>query len=298
MEPALEVRQLTKTYGRRAAVDRLDLHVEIGDVYGFLGPNGAGKTTAIRCVLGLIPFDTGTVRLFGHEGMQGRVGVGAVVETPAFHDWMTGVANLKEAGWYIGLSGKALDVEIDRVLDRVALRERGRDRAGTYSLGMRQRLGIARALLGKPRMLFLDEPTNGLDPAGMREMRELIRSLAMHDQITVFMSSHLLAEIQAVCNRVGILQTGTLRAEGVVSELLAQAGDPIYVVACDDPAFDAKLAASERCTVLGSATVGLRVQSSMTPAELNRWCFEQGLVLSALARESRSLEEVFMEAVG
>lgn len=296
MEAALKVTGLTKRYGARTAVDTLDLQVEVGDVYGFLGPNGAGKTTAMRCILGLIPSDSGEVRLFGKQGTEGRHGVGAVVETPAFHDWMSGVANLRHAGWYCGLSGSALQKEIDRVLDRVGLAERGKDRAGTYSLGMRQRLGIARALLGQPRMLFLDEPTNGLDPAGMREVRELVRSLALHDQITVFMSSHLLAEVQAVCNRVGILQLGTLRAEGLVSELLAQVGDPIYVVDAEVDDLTTKLSGAE-VTVLGPIEGGFRVQTALPPGELNRWCFENGIVLTRLTRESRSLEEVFMEAV-
>lgn len=296
MEPALEVTGLTKRYGARTAVDALDLKVEVGDIYGFLGPNGAGKTTAMRCILGLIGHDSGQVKLFGKEGLAGREGIGAVVETPAFHDWMSGVANLKHAGWYSGLSGSALQTEIDRVLDRVGLAERGKDRAGTYSLGMRQRLGIARALLGKPRMLFLDEPTNGLDPAGMREVRELVRSLALHDQITVFMSSHLLAEVQAVCNRVGILQLGTLRAEGLVEQLLAQTGDPIYVIDADHDDLTGKLSEGA-ITVLGPTEHGMRVQTALTAGELNRWCFENGVVLTRLTRESRSLEEVFMEAV-
>ena len=296
---ALEVRQLTRTYGRRRAVDQLDLTVNVGDVYGFLGPNGAGKTTAMRCILGLIPADTGDITMFGvKDPVARRVGVGAVVETPSFHDWMSGADNLRQAGWYTGLSGKSLQDEIDRVLDRVGLKERGSDRAGGYSLGMRQRLGIARALLGKPRMLFLDEPTNGLDPAGMREVRELVRSLALHDQITVFVSSHLLAEVQAICNRVAILQHGQLRAEGAVAELLAASGEPIYALAAEDlEALRTVLDGVEDIAILGAEDGVLKVQTARKPAALNAWLHGEGIALSGLATEQRNLEDVFMEAV-
>jgi ABC-2 type transport system ATP-binding protein len=296
---ALEVRGLTRTYGSRKAVDALDLTVHTGDVYGFLGPNGAGKTTAMRCILGLIPADTGDIALFGErDPVARRQGVGAVVETPAFHNWMSGADNLRQAGWYAGLSGKTLQDEIDRTLDRVGLAERGKDRAGGYSLGMRQRLGIARALLGKPRMLFLDEPTNGLDPAGMREVRELVRSLALHDQITVFVSSHLLAEVQAICNRVAILQHGQLRAEGAVTELLAASGEPIYALRADDlDALRAVVEGADDIAVVAAEDDVLKVQTARGPAALNAWLHGEGIALSGLSTEQRNLEDVFMEAV-
>jgi len=296
---ALEVRQLTRSYGARRAVDALDLTVQPGDVYGFLGPNGAGKTTAMRCILGLIPYDSGTIRMFGVEDpVQRRVGVGAVVETPAFHEWMSGYANLQQAAWYVGLSGRSATDEIARVLDRVGLADRGGDRTRGYSLGMRQRLGVARALLGKPRMLFLDEPTNGLDPAGMREVRDLVRSLALHDGITVFISSHLLSEVQAICNRVAIIQTGQLRAEGQVSELLTASGDPIYQLRADDlEALRTALQTHESATILSGLGEVLRVQTSHNPAALNAWLHGQGVSLSGLSEEHRSLEDVFIEAV-
>lgn len=298
---ALEVRGLTRRFGNRAAIDALDLSVCVGDVYGFLGPNGAGKTTAMRCMLGLLPPDAGEVRLFGaSDPVAGRRHVGAVIEVPAFHGWMSGRDNLRQTAWYAGLSGRDADAEIDRVLERVGLKERARDRAHGYSLGMKQRLGIARALLGRPKLMFLDEPTNGLDPAGMREMRELVRSLALHDQITVFVSSHLLAEVQAMCNRVGIVSLGRLRAEGRVDELLARAGDPILRLRADDAsALEAALASAEHVQLLPAADDGaLRVRTTTAPAELNAWLHHRGVSLSALAVEQRNLEDVFMEAVG
>ncbi|MCB9673724.1 MAG: ABC transporter ATP-binding protein [Alphaproteobacteria bacterium] len=296
---ALEVRGLTRSYGARKAVDALDLTVQAGDVYGFLGPNGAGKTTAMRCILGLIPYDAGEIAMFGEsDPVERRRGVGAVVETPAFHGWMSGLDNLKQAAWYAGLSGKTADTEIARVLDRVGLSDRRDDRTRGYSLGMKQRLGVARALLGKPRMLFLDEPTNGLDPAGMKEVRDLVRSLAIHDRITVFVSSHLLAEVQAICNRVAILQHGKLRAEGAVDALLAAGGDPIYALRAEDPeALRAALALADDIRVLTDEDAAIRVQTARKPAALNAWLHDQGVSLAGLATETRSLEDVFMEAV-
>ncbi|MEQ1507561.1 MAG: ABC transporter ATP-binding protein [Myxococcota bacterium] len=296
---ALEVRGLTRRFGSRSAVDSLDLTVHEGDVYGFLGPNGAGKTTAIRCVLGLIRHDAGTVTIFGETGLSARRHVGAIVETPAFHDWMSGRDNLASAATYAGLGATAA-AEIDRVLDRVGLTERARDAAGKYSLGMRQRLAIARALLGRPRLLLLDEPTNGLDPAGMREVRDLVRSLALHDKITVFLSSHLLTEIQAICNRVAIVDGGRLKAEGNVAELLAADGSPTIVVEVSSPAPDRlreAVGAMTDVAVEGPGTHGrirLRLRG-IGPEVVNRRLVGAGVDVDALVPERRNLEDVFLE---
>jgi ABC-2 type transport system ATP-binding protein len=299
-EVALEVRNLTRTYGTRAAVRALDLTVYAGDVYGFLGPNGAGKTTAIRCILGLIRRTAGEVAIFGvRDPVAARRSVGAIVETPAFHDWMSGRDNLRVACAYAGIQSGATEPEIDRVLERVGLAERARDRAGTYSLGMRQRLGIARALLGKPRLLILDEPTNGLDPRGMREVRDLVRSLALHDQITIVVSSHLLAEVQAICNRVAILQEGGLKAEGKVEDLLAarQPRRLVEIGSADVAALTAALEPLAGVTVVGPGEGGrLRVAlDELGPAELLRALVQQGVPVEAFVPENRSLEDVFLE---
>ena len=299
--PALQVEGLTRTYGSRAAIQDLNLTVHEGDVYGFLGPNGAGKTTAIRCILGLIRSDRGTVRIFGESSRSKALRpVGAIVETPAFHDWLPGRENLRLAAAYADLPPKESGPEIERVLDRVGLTERASEAVGTYSLGMRQRLGIARALLGRPRLLLLDEPTNGLDPRGMHEVRELVRSLALHDRITVFISSHLLAEIEAICNRVGIVQQGTLRAEGEVSALLAAhaKGRTIVEVGCPDgdPLREA-LHGLEGATLLGPGTFNrFRVAlNGLDAAGLNRALVEHGIAVDALVPESGKLEDVFLE---
>ncbi|TNE90043.1 MAG: ABC transporter ATP-binding protein [Deltaproteobacteria bacterium] len=297
--PALEVRGLTRTFGRIAAVSDLELTVNVGDVYGFLGPNGAGKTTAIRCMLGLIRRDSGTVRVFGESDLTAaRRHVGAIVETPAFHAWMSGTENLRHAAAYAGIPRGQVEGEIARVLDRVGLTHRAIDSAGTYSLGMKQRLGIARALLGRPRLLVLDEPTNGLDPRGMAEMRQLIRSLARNEQITIFISSHLLAEVQQMCNRVGILSAGRLKAEGRVEELLqAEANAHTVDIDADDQAvLLAALDNIEGIERLGESDGGrIRVRTTGSVAALNRQLVEAGVAVNALVPSARNLEEVFLE---
>ncbi len=301
-EAALEVSGLTRRYGRITAVEQLAVRVEEGDVYGFLGPNGAGKTTAMRCMLGLIRMDAGRVRMFGVDDIvAARRQIGAIIETPVFHRWMSGRANLEQAAALAGIPYAKAYGEIERVLDRVGLKDRAGDAAGTYSLGMRQRLGIARALLGGPRMLFLDEPTNGLDPAGMREMRDLIRSLALHDQITIFISSHLLGEVQAICNRVGIIQKGRMRAEGTVKELISEeAGQAVVEVGSPDPeALKVALESIEGVSISGPGASGrIRVQHGELPIPtLNRKLMQAGVDVDALVPAQRNLEDVFLEVV-
>lgn len=299
MHPALIVDNLSRSFGARKAVDALSLKVEEGDVYGFLGPNGAGKTTAMRCILGLIRKDAGTVQMFGEsDPVRQREPVGAIIETPAFHDWLTGRMNLRQAGWYSGMSGKPLETAIDRVLERVGLTDRASERTRAYSLGMRQRLAIARCLLASPKMLFLDEPTNGLDPAGMRDMRELIRSLALHDRITILISSHLLTEVQAICNRVGIIDEGRMRAEGEVAVLLRAQDQPTFRLAATPLADLEKAVDGMDDVTLGAVDIDvLQVRTHLSPADLNRRLFEQGIVLSALTPVERTLEDVFIEVV-
>lgn len=299
-DAALEVRGLTRRYGARTVVDNLDVTVEEGDVYGFLGPNGAGKTTAMRCMLGLIRRDTGDVAFFGErDPVRARRDVGAIIETPALHGWMSGRRNLRQAAAYAGLPRADVDREIARVLERVGLALRADDPAHTYSLGMKQRLAIARALLGRPRLMLLDEPTNGLDPRGMREMRELIRSLALHDRITIFVSSHMLGEVQQICNRVGIIQDGRLRAEGRVDALLGDVGGAAVVEfgSPDADALTAALSAVDGVEVRGAGRAGrvrvalLGVDAASVVARL----VSAGMPVSAVVPAERDLEDVFLE---
>ncbi len=230
----LRVTGLTKRYGRRTVVQGLDLEVRRGEVFGFLGPNGAGKTTAIAMILGLVRPDAGRIEILGHDAaadLAGALrGVGAIVETPAFYTYLSGLDNLR----VLALArGGVPEGRFAATLALVGLTGRERDRAGTYSLGMKQRLAIAGALLHEPDLLILDEPTNGLDPAGMVEIRELILRLAAAGQ-TILLCSHLLHEVQQVCDRVLVLAAGRVVARGEVETLLAQGATTLLRVV--DPA--------------------------------------------------------------
>jgi ABC-2 type transport system ATP-binding protein len=223
----VEARGLVKRYGHVTAVDGIDLTVEPGDVYGYLGPNGAGKTTTLRMLLGLIRPDEGTIRVFGRDPVAGGgralADVAGFVEAPAFYPYLTGRKNLELLAAFDGGRGPQRK-RIAAVLDEVDLLPRGDDRVGGYSQGMRQRLGIAASLLRNPKLLILDEPANGLDPAGIRGMRELVERLSSAG-MTILYSSHLLAEVEEVCNRVAIVDRGRLVYEGRIDELRQSFGE-------------------------------------------------------------------------
>jgi ABC-2 type transport system ATP-binding protein len=230
----VKARGLVKRYKEVVAVDHVDLNVRAGDVYGFLGPNGAGKTTTLRMALGLITPTEGTIELFGRDpmrqGARALEGVAGFVEAPRFYPYLTGHKNLELLA---ALDGDGAARRIDEVLEVVELSARAGHRVGSYSHGMRQRLGIASALLRRPRLLILDEPATGLDPAGMRDMRRLIRRLA--DQgITVLLSSHQLPEVQELCDRVAIVDSGRVVYEGALSELRRQGGAGYRMRTSDD----------------------------------------------------------------
>ncbi|MCZ7556229.1 MAG: ABC transporter ATP-binding protein [Bacteroidia bacterium] len=227
----LSTHQLSKRFGKRLAVSELNLEVHRGDIYGFLGPNGAGKSTTIRMVLSLIAPTTGSVRLFGKDAATDRVvlsRVGGLVERPDFYLYLSARKNLEIVS---ALYGEVDKRRIDEVLDVVGLLDRGGDRVKAYSHGMKQRLGIAQALLPRPEFLVLDEPTNGLDPQGMKEVRELIRRLNREDNMTILLSSHLLHEIEQVATRMCILHQGQLVVQGAVQELLGRDSIAVRIVA-------------------------------------------------------------------
>jgi len=232
--PAVAARGLRKTYGTLEAVAGVDVTVRPGDVYGYLGPNGAGKTTSLRMMLGLIQPTAGEVRLFGRDPVLDPVsaldGVAGFVEDPAFYPYLSGRANLELLA---DLDGGGNGAGVAEVLEIVQLTGRAGDRVRGYSHGMRQRLGLAAALLRRPRLLVLDEPTTGLDPGGMRDMRALVRRLA-GEGITVLLSSHLMGEVEALCNRVAILREGRVRYEGDLAEVIARS-DGRYRLQATDP---------------------------------------------------------------
>jgi ABC-2 type transport system ATP-binding protein len=292
----VEVRGLVKNYGPMAVVDQVDLTVERGDVYGFLGPNGAGKTTTMRMMLGLIGRDAGSLRLFGRDPADDAVGalegVAGIIEEPRLYPYLSGRANLELlAAFDRGGAGRAV---IDEVLELVELSERADDRVAAYSQGMRQRLGIASCLVRRPRLLMLDEPANGVDPAGLRFLRELIRRLA-DDGVTVFLSSHLLAEVQAVCNRVAVIDAGRIVYEGWLSDLEASTGSTCRLQATDVGR------AAEALGRLGQVR-GLRavdgelefvLADDLDSVALTRALAEAGVGIVALTREQPTLEELF-----
>jgi ABC-2 type transport system ATP-binding protein len=292
-EVPVEVRGLVKRYGELTAVDGVDLTVNSGDVYGYLGPNGAGKTTSLRMMLGLIRPSAGTVRLFGrdpNESIQALEGVAGFVEAPAFYPYLTGRRNLELLAAFDGYDAPT---RIDEALDAVELADRARDRVGGYSHGMRQRLGIAAALLRDPKLLLLDEPATGLDPAGMRDMRLLIRRLA--DQgMTVVLSSHLLGEVEEVCNRVAIVRTGKIVYEGTIDELARGAGTA-YRLASTDNARAIEICRRQR----GISDVGtahgriLFTCDEIAAGELSRALVLEGVLIHELAPQTVTLEDLF-----
>jgi ABC-type multidrug transport system ATPase subunit len=295
-DKVVETTGLTKVYGKDIiAVDRLDLSVYRGEVYGFLGPNGAGKTTTLRMLLGLIRPTIGGAKVMGAEpgSPESLVKVGAIVETPAFYPYMSGYDNLRLLAIYCGVPMS----RVDATLEQVELTPRARHKFSTYSMGMKQRLGIAAALLKEPDLLILDEPTNGLDPQGMADVRKLIIELGKGER-TVLISSHLLGEVELMCTRVGVIRKGKIVAEGTIDELKGAAtltvrGTPAElartVLVAD--------AGAENVRNLDDGVFSLKVDLSRA-AEINQHLVQAGVAVSELHADERSLEEIFMELTG
>jgi ABC-2 type transport system ATP-binding protein len=289
---------LTKRYGDVLAVDDLSLEVSAGGVFGLLGPNGSGKTTTISMLLGLVHPTSGTIHLFG----QPRTGVrpadlhriGAIVETPAFYPYLSGRANLR---YFQAIGRHDGPDEVDRLLRLVDLASAADRAFHTYSLGMKQRLGIAYALLGNPALIFLDEPTNGLDPAGVAEVRDLIRRLGSDDH-TVMLSSHLLGEVQQVCDRVAILSHGHLLVQGSVEDLLGARG-AVRLRTTDNPHALAVLAALPFVDQVREEDGVLLVHGPEERRwELTRALAADGIYVSEMSPVQVSLERYFLEVTG
>jgi len=294
-ERVVETKGLTKRYGGTIlAVDQLDLNVFKGEVYGFLGPNGAGKTTTLRMLLGLIRPTSGSATVAGCAPGEpgGLARIGAIVETPAFYPYLSGWDNLKVIADYC----RVPDSRLADALEQVELTPRARHRFSTYSMGMKQRLGVAAALIKEPDLLILDEPTNGLDPQGMIDMRKLIVDLGKGER-TVLVSSHLLGEVEQMCTRIGVIQKGRLVAEGTIDEL--RGATTLSVRAAPAPQAQEILA-----RLLGAASVtqrdglfSLKVDPARA-AEINRALVTGNVEVSELQAGQRSLEDVFIELTG
>jgi ABC-2 type transport system ATP-binding protein len=297
--PAIETRALTKRFGARSAIDAVDLRVPAGCAFGFLGPNGAGKTTMIRMLLGLIRPSSGSMRLLGLDLPAHRAEalqrVGAIVEEPRFHPHLTGRENLAIIA---AARGAGSAERIDRSLERVGLGTRADEKVKRYSLGMRQRLGVARCLLADPQLLILDEPTNGLDPAGIQEFRELIRSFVEQEGRTVFLSSHLLDEVERICDQAAIVDRGRVIVQGPLGELTQTGERNVVLIGVDDS--EAALALLEGSRLVGAierVDGALQVTLTGAPesaAALNAQLVSAGIGVMRLEPLRQNLEERFL----
>lgn len=294
MEKILELHALSKNYGRIKAVDQLSLEVEKGTVFGILGPNGSGKTTTLGMLLGVTRPSAGSFSWFGGEQAEkAKKRIGSLLETPNFYPYMTARQNLK-------LVAKIKECEnpnIEEVLEQVKLLDRGDDKFKTYSLGMKQRLAIASALLGDPDILLLDEPTNGLDPRGIAEVRQLILEIADRGT-TVIMASHILAEVEKVCSHVAVLKKGVLKYSGLASELSGHLGK-LVVAAADLEQLQNTLQEHPSIKQIerdGKVLVVL-LQEKIDPASINRWLAEKNIHLNHLEQRQGSLEEGFLKLI-
>ncbi len=288
----VETHGLSKRYGERiVAVDRLEMRVRRGEVYGFLGPNGAGKTTTLRMLLGLVRPSAGTALVLGARpgSPESLARIGSLIETPSFYPFLSARDNLRVLARY----ARAPEARIEAVLEEVGLSSRARDRFRTYSLGMKQRLGIAAALLKDPELVILDEPTNGMDPAGVAEMREFVRALG-RGRRTVLLSSHLMGEVEQICDRVGVISGGRLIREGAVDDLRGRESlwirvDPLELA-------EGVVRALRGVDRVARLDGGLRIEVDPAAApEINRALVAAGIAVAELRPERMSLERVFLE---
>jgi ABC-2 type transport system ATP-binding protein len=296
--PAIETRELTRRFGSRTAVHSLALSVPQGCIYGFLGPNGAGKTTTIRLLLGLLQPNEGNIFLYGEPFTWQRRDllrdVGALVETPSIYPHLTGRENLDLTRRILGLPA----ARVEESLDLTGLCADAGQVVRTYSLGMRQRLGLALAWLGKPRLLILDEPANGLDPAGTRELRALLRQLAREHQVTVFLSSHLLSEIEHIADHIGVINRGQMVFQGEIGNL--RRCQPPLVVSVDRPQEAAHLlkAGGWRAVEDSNHSLSVHALSETDAAQVNRALVMGGIQVYELSRQEDTLEDLFLRLVG
>ena len=297
--PVIATQGLAKRFTEIEAVGGVDLQVPAGGIYGFLGPNGAGKTTTIRMLLGLLRPTRGTATLFGEPVAPGRPvldRVGALVERPAFYPYLSAVDNLRLLGLLKGMPESRLRDTVPQALERVGLAAAGRRKAGRFSTGMRQRLGIAAALLGQPELVILDEPANGLDPNGVVDVRELISGLA-RDGITVFLSSHVLPEVEQLCQRVAILQAGRIVAEGETQDMLRQ-GERLFVRfdTADEAATARPILDRIGTTELGKGPETFLLEASASRgSEVIRALADSGIYPAEVSLRRPTLEAVFIQ---
>ncbi|WNF24710.1 ABC transporter ATP-binding protein [Mesobacillus jeotgali] len=296
-EITLSVKGLKKTIGKKEIIKGIDFDLKRGEVFGFLGPNGAGKTTTIRMLVGLIKPSSGTIEIGGYNVRKNftkaMAQMGCIVENPELYSYLTGWENLEHFARMLPEVDRA---HMNYVVELVRLDERIHDRVSTYSLGMRQRLGIAQALLGKPKVLILDEPTNGLDPMGIREMRNFIRYLAEEEGLTVLVSSHLLSEIQLMCDRVAIISKGSVIKVDYVENLLALQEKVIWQAVPRDMAKEILAGVTTVSDGPDDALVTPYIENEA--ATWNRMLIEKGVQVNEMNRKLPALEDLFLELTG
>lgn len=294
MHPILTITGVSKNYGKLTALDAVSFEVPAGAVFGILGPNGSGKTTLLSILLDVLHADTGKFSWFGNTPQtNNRKQIGSLLETPNFYHYLSAVDNLKITQ---AISGRGNSADIDKVLEIVKLAERKKSKFSSYSLGMKQRLAIGAALLGNPDVLVFDEPTNGLDPVGIAEIRDLIKSLAASGK-TIIMASHLLDEVEKVCTHVAILKKGTLLTAGPVDEVLAQE-DIVEIAASNNEALLNTIELMGGFSKVKKHDNCLQLFYPIGTAELesiNKYCFEKGITLQQLQLKKKSLETKFFE---
>ncbi|MCD2224089.1 ABC transporter ATP-binding protein [Listeria cossartiae] len=294
-ERALQVTNLHKKIRKREIIKGISFEVMPGEVFGFLGPNGAGKTTTIRMIVGLIKPTSGTILIGGKDirknFTEAMRGLGSIVENPEFYSFLTGQENL---AYFARMDSSIKKERIQEVTELVGLEKRINDRVSTYSLGMRQRLGIAQALLSNPKLLILDEPTNGLDPSGIHEMRDFIRALARNEGISVLVSSHLLSEIELLCDRVAIMTDGTIIKTDQVSHLLSSRAQLRWLAT----PFEQAKAFLESVTEVEVDGEYLVTAMNDESAEWNEQLVAKGVKVHEIDKRKPSLEDLFLELTG
>ncbi|EGL18012.1 MULTISPECIES: ABC transporter ATP-binding protein [unclassified Paenibacillus] len=294
----VQTQNLSKTYGAIHSVNKVDLHVQEGEIYGFLGPNGAGKTTTLKMLLGLIKPTEGTINIFGESLSKHRPSIlqrtGSLIESPSYYGHLTGLENMK----VMQRLRNVPDKNVDEALRIVRLENQKNKKAEQYSLGMKQRLGIAMALLAFPKLLILDEPTNGLDPAGIGEIRELIKLLPERYGITILLSSHLLSEIEQIATSVGIISEGNLLYQGSMDSLRQKNRNAIFMKTGDNAKAEQLLfTQGYRPTQSGGRLELINIQDSEV-AEMNKLLVEHQIAVTRIEEQKKSLEDIFLELTG
>lgn len=300
MTAILSVKEVTKKIGGKTLVDRISFEVQEGEVFGFLGPNGAGKTTTIRMLVGLIKPTSGLIEIGGYNVQknfkEAMRQIGSIVENPELYGYLTGWENLEQ---FARMLGNVSRQRIEEVVKQVNLEKRIHEKVKTYSLGMKQRLGIAQALLGRPKLLILDEPTNGLDPKGIRELRAFVKQLVKEEGISVFISSHLLNEIQAMCNRVAIINHGKTITVGTIEELMKKANEKVEWVVEPLEVAEKIISGQERIVeVFHDENKIISFMDAKLVGTYNKRLVESGVTVHRVTPTVATLEDFFMELTG